>query len=57
VDGHPANIAVAQLDLADVQPGADLHLDAAKLIPKVRVLMGLPGSGGPGADSGLVAAG
>jgi hypothetical protein len=34
VHGHPAHIAVAQLDLADVHPGADLHLDAAQLIAK-----------------------
>jgi len=34
VQGHPTNIAVAQLHLADVQPGADLHRDAAELIPK-----------------------
>jgi hypothetical protein len=34
VHGYPTDIAVAQLDLADVQPGANLHLDAAKLISK-----------------------
>ena len=34
VHGIPTNIAVAQLDLADVQPGANLHLDAVKLISK-----------------------
>jgi hypothetical protein len=34
VQGHPTNIAVAQLHLAGVQPGADLHRDAAELIPK-----------------------
>ncbi|MFL6104303.1 MAG: hypothetical protein ACJ74K_13480, partial [Actinomycetes bacterium] len=32
--GHPANVVVASLDLADVQPGANPNVDAAKLAPK-----------------------
>jgi hypothetical protein len=31
---HPANVVVASLDLADVQPGPNPNLDAAKLVPK-----------------------
>jgi hypothetical protein len=34
VHGHPANVVVASLDLADVQPGANPNVDAAKLAPK-----------------------
>jgi hypothetical protein len=33
VHGHPANVVVASLDLADVQPGANPNVDAAKLAP------------------------
>jgi len=34
VDGHPTHIAVAQLDLADVQPGANLNFHAVQLVSK-----------------------
>jgi hypothetical protein len=34
VHRDPADVAVAQLDLAAVQPGADLHVDAAQLLPE-----------------------
>jgi hypothetical protein len=33
--GHPAHIAVASLDLTDMQPGANLHVDAVQLVSKV----------------------
>jgi hypothetical protein len=31
---HPANVVVASLDLADVQPGPSPNVDAAKLVPR-----------------------